>query len=75
MNGAPADAAAAVVGAELDGVRAATSEAADLLGDPDRGVLRAGAIADVLAVDGDVLGDVRALSRPAALFKSGRQVR
>jgi imidazolonepropionase-like amidohydrolase len=59
----------------MDGVRAATSEAADLLGDPDRGVLRAGAIADVLAVDGDVLADVRALTRPTALFKSGRQVR
>jgi imidazolonepropionase-like amidohydrolase len=57
------------------GVRAATSEAADLLGDPERGVLRAGAIADLLAVEGDVLADVRALTRPAAVFKSGRQVR
>jgi imidazolonepropionase-like amidohydrolase len=34
-----------------------------------------GAIADLLAVDGDVLADVRALTRPAAVFKSGRQVR
>jgi imidazolonepropionase-like amidohydrolase len=57
------------------GIRAATSEAADLLGDPERGVLRAGAVADLLAVDGDVLADVRALTRTAAVFKSGRQVR
>lgn len=57
------------------GVRAATAEAADLLGDPERGVLTVGAIADLLAVDGDVLADVRALTRPAAVFKSGRQVR
>src|SRR6266511_3669096 len=43
----------AMVEAGLDvlaGVRAVTAEAADLLGDPDRGTLRPGAIADVLAV-------------------------
>jgi imidazolonepropionase-like amidohydrolase len=59
----------------LAGVRAATAEAADLLGEPDRGVLRAGAVADVLAVDGDVAADVSALTRPAAVFQSGRRVR
>jgi imidazolonepropionase-like amidohydrolase len=59
----------------LAGVRAATAEGADLLGDPDRGSLRPGAIADVLAVHGDVLLDVTALTRPAALFKSGKHVR
>ena len=59
----------------LAGVHAVTAEAADLLGDPDRGTLRPGAIADVLAVHGDVLLDVSALTRPAAVFKSGRQVR
>jgi imidazolonepropionase-like amidohydrolase len=59
----------------LAGVRAATAESADLLGDPDRGTLRAGAIADVLAVHGDVAVDVTALTRPAAVFLSGRQVR
>lgn len=59
----------------LAGVRAATAEGADLLGDPDRGSLRPGAIADVLAVHGDVVVDVSALTRPAAVFKSGRQVR
>jgi imidazolonepropionase-like amidohydrolase len=56
-------------------VRAATAEAADLLGDPDRGVLRPGAHADVLVADGDVTADVAALGRPAAVFQAGRQVR
>jgi imidazolonepropionase-like amidohydrolase len=59
----------------LGGVRAATTEAADLLGEPDRGVLRAGAVADVLAVEGDVAADVTALTRPVAVFQSGRRVR
>jgi imidazolonepropionase-like amidohydrolase len=56
-------------------VRAATAEAADLLGDPDRGVLRRGAAADVLVADGDVVADVTALRRPAAVFQAGHQVR
>jgi imidazolonepropionase-like amidohydrolase len=59
----------------LPAVRAATAEAADLLGDPDRGVLRPGAHADVLVADGDVTADVAALGRPAAVFQGGRQVR
>lgn len=68
----------AMVEAGLDvlaGVRAAAAEAADLLGEPDRGVLRAGAVADVLAVEGEVAADVTALTRPAAVFQSGRRVR
>jgi imidazolonepropionase-like amidohydrolase len=56
-------------------VRAATAEAADLLGDPDRGVLRPGAHADVLVAGGDVTAGVAALGRPAAVFQGGRQVR
>jgi imidazolonepropionase-like amidohydrolase len=59
----------------LAAVRAATAEAADLLGVPDRGVLRPGARADVLVADGDVTTDVTALARPAAVFQDGRQVR
>ena len=59
----------------LAAVRAATAEAADLLGEPDRGVLREGAHADVLVAGGDVPGDVDALGRPAAVFQAGRQVR
>jgi imidazolonepropionase-like amidohydrolase len=59
----------------LLGVRSATAEAAGLLGDPDRGVLRSGAHADVLVAAGDVAGDVAALQRPAAVFQAGRRVR
>jgi imidazolonepropionase-like amidohydrolase len=59
----------------LTAVRAATAEAADLLGAADRGVLREGAAADVLAVRGDVVADVRALSQPVAVFQDGHRVR
>ena len=55
-------------------VKAATAEGADLLGVPDRGVLRAGARADVLVAGGDVAADLTALQRPLAVFQDGRQV-
>jgi imidazolonepropionase-like amidohydrolase len=55
-------------------VRAATAEAADLLGVADRGVLRPGAAADVLVADGDVTADVTALQRPLAVYQDGRRV-
>jgi len=58
----------------LAAVRAATAEAADLLGVADRGVLRQGAAADVLVVGGDVAADVDALQRPMAVFQGGRRV-
>lgn len=59
----------------LQAVRTATAEAADLLGVPDRGVLRQGAAADVLVADGDVAADVTALQRPQAVFQDGHRVR
>jgi imidazolonepropionase-like amidohydrolase len=55
-------------------VKAATGEAAALLGVPDRGVLRAGAAADVLVASGDVAADLAALQRPVAVFQDGRRV-
>jgi imidazolonepropionase-like amidohydrolase len=58
----------------LAAVRAATGEAADLLGVADRGVLRQGAAADVLVAGGDVAADVAALGRPVAVFQDGRRV-
>jgi imidazolonepropionase-like amidohydrolase len=58
----------------LKAVRAATAEAADLLGVPDRGVLRQGAAADVLVAGGDVAADVQTLQRPLAVFQDGRRV-
>jgi len=58
----------------LQAVRAATAEAADLLGVDDRGVLRPGAAADVLVVGGDVVADVHALQRVLAVFQDGHRV-
>jgi imidazolonepropionase-like amidohydrolase len=58
----------------LTAVRAATAEAADLLGAADRGVLRRGAPADVLVAGGDVAADVTALQHPVAVFQDGRRV-
>jgi imidazolonepropionase-like amidohydrolase len=58
----------------LAAVKAATGEAADLLGVHDRGVLRPGAAADVLVAAGDVVADVTALQRPLAVFQDGRRV-
>jgi imidazolonepropionase-like amidohydrolase len=55
-------------------VRAATAEAADLLGVADRGILRVGAAADVLVAGGDVAADITALQRPLAVFQDGRRV-
>ena len=46
----------------LAAVRAATAEAADLPGVPDR-ALRQGAAADVLVADGDVAADITALGK------------
>jgi imidazolonepropionase-like amidohydrolase len=58
----------------LTAVRAATGEAADLLGMPDRGELRPGAAADVLVASGDVAADIGGLQRPVAVFQDGRRV-
>ena len=55
-------------------VKAATGEAADLLGVADRGVLRRGAAADVLVASGDVAADITALQRPVAVFQDGKRV-
>ena len=55
-------------------VKAATGEAADLLGVADRGALRQGAAADVLVAGGDVAADLGALQRPVAVFQDGRRV-
>jgi imidazolonepropionase-like amidohydrolase len=76
-HGGVAREVAFMVSAGLDvllAVRAATAEAADLLGVRDRGVLRQGAAADVLVAAGDVAADVTALQRPAAVFQDGRQM-
>jgi imidazolonepropionase-like amidohydrolase len=56
----------------LEAIRAATLNAAQLLGDPTNlGALEAGKYADMVAVDGDPLQDIGALTRPRFVMKAG----
>jgi imidazolonepropionase-like amidohydrolase len=57
----------------MDAIVAATVNAADLLGlADDIGTLEAGKAADLIAVDGDPLQDVRALKHVVFVMKAGR---
>ncbi len=56
----------------LRAMRAATSEAADLLRLPDVGAVRPGAAADLCVYDADPLEDVRTVLEPRAVLKDGR---
>lgn len=55
----------------LEGLTAMTSRAADTLGLPDVGRLSAGAVADVIAVDGDPFSDPGALTAIARVWRAG----
>lgn len=59
----------------LEAIRAATVYAADLLGMADRGVIAPGTIADLVAVPGNPLQDVRVLERVAFVMQAGRVVK
>ena len=59
----------AAVERPADIVRSATSVNADLLGRPELGRVAAGAIADLIVVDGDPLADVTVLARPAETLR------
>ncbi len=52
----------------LEGVCAATRGSAQALGLPDVGTVTAGAVADLLVVDGDPLADVRVLRDPERIW-------
>jgi imidazolonepropionase-like amidohydrolase len=57
----------------LEALRSATSRSADLLGLPGRiGVVRKGAAADFVAISGDPLADIAAVTRPAVVIKDGK---
>ena len=57
----------------LDAIRAATLNAAELIGDaPNLGTLEAGKYADIVAVEGDPLQDVATLTRPRFVMKEGK---
>jgi imidazolonepropionase-like amidohydrolase len=56
-------------------LRAATGEAADLIGRPDTGRLEPGSHADVLFVAGDPLADPTVLAEPMGVLGAGKWVR
>jgi len=58
----------------LQALQTATTNAASLLG-VDAGVLESGKLADVIAIDGDPLKDVKALERVVFVMKGGKVVR
>jgi len=60
----------------LEVLRAATVNAAGLLGWADRiGSLEAGKLADIIAVDGDPLKDVKELQKVKFVMKGGEVVK
>jgi imidazolonepropionase-like amidohydrolase len=58
----------------LAALRAATSEAAALLGDADGGRLAPGARADIVVVEGDATADVSALREVRRVFLAGMEI-
>jgi imidazolonepropionase-like amidohydrolase len=56
----------------IEAIRAATVNAADLLGVDDRGRIAPGTLADLIAVPGDPLEDVRVLEDVRFVMKGGR---
>jgi imidazolonepropionase-like amidohydrolase len=59
----------------LDAIRTSTTAAADLLGVTDRGVIATGRLADLIAVPGDPLKDVKVLEQVSFVMKGGIVVR
>lgn len=59
----------------LEAIRAATATAAAVMGWDSRvGTLQAGRLADMIAVSGDILKDIRVLRRPALVMQGGRLI-
>jgi imidazolonepropionase-like amidohydrolase len=58
----------------IDVLRSATSAAADLIGTPDRGVLAAGKLADIIAVAGDPTREIAAVEKPSFIMLGGKRV-
>ena len=76
-HGRNADEILALVQAGLttaEAIRAATLDAAALIGRKDLGEIAAGAAADLVVVAGNPLKDPRLLARPALVLKGGRRL-
>ncbi|MEV6449032.1 amidohydrolase family protein [Amycolatopsis sp. NPDC051716] len=56
----------------LRALRAATSEAAALLATPDRGIIRPGALADLIAMPGNPFDDIDCTGNVDFVVQSGR---
>ncbi len=59
----------------LHALQAATVNAADLLGVNDRGQLKAGMLADIIAVDGNPLDDIRVMENVVFVMKGGELIK
>jgi len=60
----------------LQAIRAATVNASELIGWQDRiGAIEAGKLADLIAVDGDPLSDIKTLERVKFVMKGGKVVK
>lgn len=59
----------------MDAIKTATANAAELLGSADVGTLQAGRYADVIAVDGDPLSNVKVLENVNFVMKGGAIVK
>ena len=58
----------------LDALIAATSNAANLIGEDERGTIEEGKIADLVLLDANPLENISALRLIAAVFQGGRRV-
>ena len=56
----------------LDAIRSGTSNAADMMELDDRGRIRAGLLADIVAVDGDPLANIRLMEDVKFVMKDGK---
>jgi imidazolonepropionase-like amidohydrolase len=55
----------------LEAIKAATVNAADLLGDDRLGAIEKAKLADIIAVEGDPTKDIKAMSRVKFVMKNG----
>lgn len=58
----------------IDVLRSATSNAAQLLGTSDRGVLAPGKLADVIAVNGDPTRTIESVEKPTFVMLNGKRI-